>query len=101
MKLELIEKAPIAAALEEIKRREGNARELHAGGTADALKDVVDLVETALTRAANPLLPEGVPVKQYADANGITESAVYKRIRNNQLVAKKGPGGWRILQISA
>lgn len=101
MRLKLIDAAPVETALNEVRRLRGNAQEVHAEGTAKALRDVVSIFERALAAAENPDLDDGVEVEDYARAHGITPSAVYKRIRNGKLSAKKGPGGWRIFQIAS
>jgi hypothetical protein len=102
LKPELIEKAPLDDALVEIKSLEASARTLKVRDLADALGNVVGIVEGALQKAANPDLgEEGIAVSEYARLKRMSKAAVYKQIKLQKLEVKRGPNGIRIVKLAS
>lgn len=101
MRIELINAAPVREALAEIEKRGQSATDTYNESVARVLSDVRELLAKAIADAENPDLSDGIPVKQYAACEDISESAVYKRISKNKVAARKGPDGWRILLMAS
>lgn len=87
---------PIRAAVEEIRSMESQASTLRAQTQQETLRDVRLKLEAALHDAENPNMSDGLSVEEYAQLEGVTRQAIYKRIRQGKLVPVRRPGGLRI-----
>lgn len=78
MKIEFLEAAPVRRALDEISALENAQRE---PSVRQAFADARAILDTAITRAANPELIDGIDIQTYAELNNLTYDGARKQVR--------------------
>jgi len=93
MRIYLGDLTPIRAALAQVQAKQEAARDVKDDRIAAVLGDVCALIESAIHDAARPPERGGLSPAEYAEREGISRWAVYKKIERGELAARRDPNG--------